>query len=149
MNTKEITAIRQSLRLIATGDTMGARRMLAQLTIATRPAAAKPVRSTKAKAQPGYSERPDPNTATGKRYAADWYAATQTGVQGANMANAVKLKLESKESIASRLSTCACGHGSAAHTPDSLENLLACSADKCKCDHFHYQLETESAAAAR
>ncbi len=35
MNQKETATIRQALRLIATGETLGARRMLAQLTIAT------------------------------------------------------------------------------------------------------------------
>ena len=42
MNQKETATIRQALRLIATGETLNARRMLAQLTIATRPAAGKP-----------------------------------------------------------------------------------------------------------
>jgi hypothetical protein len=53
-NQKEIQTIRQALRLIASGETLDARRMLAGLTMTGRPAATKTVKSTKQKSQPGY-----------------------------------------------------------------------------------------------
>jgi len=45
-------------------------------------------------------------------------------------------------------STCACGHGAAAHAKDDLENLLACEASGCDCDHFHYSNDDEQKEAA-
>jgi hypothetical protein len=160
MNTKEIAAIRQSLRLIATGDTMGARRMLAGLTMSARPAAAKPVRSTKQKNQPAYNQ-PDHKVGCecGRMLCAAyhddfsralWFDSMVLYPQSKpNMANVARKEMESQASIRERLEVCACGHRSDQHTTDELENLLDCSYVGCECDHFHYQTETESAAAAR
>lgn len=40
---------------------------------------------------------------------------------------------------------CACGHQSADHTKDELENLLKCGVEHCDCDHFHYQADAPAA----
>ena len=52
--------------------------------------------------------------------------------------------LETPEAIRNRLTLCACGHSSAAHLEDELNNLLKCS--DCDCDHFHYSEDQKAAA---
>jgi hypothetical protein len=148
MNQKEIQAVRQSLRLIASGEVLQARRMLAGLTMTGKPSKA---------IKPCYlCERTIDTKDTG----ANWiipsgrkYAAMPAHSECVTKAEIERDRIWA-ELDAARIQIqfdvkaaeyCACGHhGTVDHARDEMENLLKCNVRGCDCDHFRMATATES-----